>query len=200
MRAVCGDAGSPRAFGADRAGIIRTGLRRARIILPLAAALCGACGPEPVTEIYVCYSIDPAFTSSAGEVRICAQTDDGRRVLFGCDGSPVGRVSDGELSQGFVRERASGVFVELEADVTDPTGTYTIAQGARVPFQSDRVVGVSLHIEPACADHPCSFGETCAAGVCVPLPLDPACLADLGDRPRPGCSDPRVARGCDGVR
>lgn len=187
---VCGDAGPPPAFGADPA-----------LLRVLAVALfCGACAPEPVTEILFCYSIDPAFTGSAGELRICAQTDDGRRVLFGCDGSPVGRVSDGELSQGFVQSRASGVLVRFEADVTDVTGTYTIAQGARVPFQPERVVGVSLYIEPACADHPCSFGETCAAGLCVPEAIDPSCLADHGDRPRPGCTDPRAVRGCDGVR
>lgn len=163
------------------------------------ALLGAACGPDPVTEILVCYSIDPAFTASGGDVRVCAQTDDGRRVLFGCDGSAVASVSDGELSQGFVKARAAGILVRLEADVTDVTGTYTITQGARVPFQADRIVEVSLRVEPACADHPCSFGETCVAGVCAPEAIDPSCLSDHGDPPRPGCTDPRVARGCDGV-
>ena len=171
-----------------------------RALLLAVALFSGACGPDPITEILVCYSVDPAFTGSGGDVRVCAQTEDARRVLFGCDGSSVGTVSDGELSQGFVRQSASGVLVRFEADVTDVTGTYTIAQSARVPFQPDRVVAVALHIEPACADHPCSFGETCAGGVCVPEAIEPSCLADHGDRPRPGCTDPRTVRGCEGVR
>lgn len=171
-----------------------------RGVLGFALLLLSGCGEEPVTEIFACYSVDEALASARGEVRICAQTSDMERVLFGCDGSPIGQLGDGVISQGFVQSRASGVVLELSADVPGAAGgVETVVQRAIVPFQRDRVVAVSLEIEAACRASGCPSGTTCAGGSCVSEAVDPGCLGDLGGPPVEGCTDVRVTRGCAGL-
>jgi hypothetical protein len=167
---------------------------------PLALLICAACGEIPVTEVFACYSVDPALATRNGSLRICAQTDDMARVLYGCDGSDIGSLTSGEISQGFVRSRAAGVLLRFEAQIeATGGGTTTITQRAAVPFQDDRVVDVSLRIDAACEGTGCAAGLTCVAGTCFPDAVPAECLADHLGPSRPGCDDPRVTRGCGGL-
>ena len=158
----------------------------------LASIACG-CGGDSVTEIFVCYSVDPALSMPDGSLRVCATADPDGRVLFGCDGSEIGRLDAPLETQGFVRRRAEGIEVELSAEIPSMG---TIAQRAHVPFQAGRIVDLSLQIDPRCASVPCPAGQTCAAGACYGEDVDPACLTDHGSPARPGCTDPRVIPGC----
>jgi hypothetical protein len=162
------------------------------LILAVVVAFSG-CGGDEVTEIFVCYEVEPDLRMPDGELRICATATPDGRPLFGCDGSSIGRLDAMPQTQGYVRRRADGVRLELAADVP---GTGLVTQSAAVPFQADRIVDVVLRIERACLSLVCPPGQTCGAGRCLPEAVDPTCLADHGGAARTGCTDPRVIPGC----
>ncbi len=157
------------------------------------AVLCLGCADEPVTEIFACYSVDPALHGPGGSLRLRVFGADGRRQLYD---SSLGALGPGELTHGYVQSSESGILLELEADVPVPTGSTTIVQRARVPFQRDRIVDVALRIELGCRDRSCAADTTCVGGTCLPVDVDPACLPDHGEPASSECTDPRVTRGC----
>jgi hypothetical protein len=152
-----------------------------------------------VTEILACYGIEATASGPATTARLCAETDDSSRLLFGCDASTLFRgPGRQEVSQGFVQERADGVKLTLVAEnvIGEDGAPGTVTQTTIVPFVSGRVVDVSLMIEASCIGLVCRLDETCVGGVCVPAALDPSCLPTHGHGPPTGCTDPRVTRGC----
>jgi hypothetical protein len=166
-----------------------------RPALALLVLVTSSCAGEDVTEVFACYSVDPALVVPGGSVSVCAVSEPDGRVLFGCDGSPIGGLDLGLQTQGYVRSRADALRIELAADVP---GTGAIRQTAQVEFQPDRVVDLSLRIESACAARVCPAAQTCVGGACLPEAINGECLATHG-RPAPeGCLDLRVTRGCSG--
>jgi len=150
---------------------------------------------DPVTEVFACYGVAPSLRRPGGELRVCARTLDGSRVLFGCDGSDLGGLVAERYTQGYVRNRADGVSLEIEADVPMGGTLVTAQQAADVPFVEGRIVDVALRIEEPCMGVSCAVGETCALGVCVATRIEPDCLPDHGTLS--ACPDGRVNRPCE---
>lgn len=165
-------------------------MKRATALLVLASASCSG---EDVTEVFACYSVDPALVVPGGSVGVCAVSQPDGRVLFGCDGSPIGGLDLGVQTQGYVQSRADALRIELSAEVP---GTGSITQSVQVDFQPGRIVDVSLRIESACAMRVCPSGETCVGGTCLPVTINAACLATHGQPAPEGCLDLRATRGC----
>jgi hypothetical protein len=166
-------------------------LARAALSIALAAL---AAGCAPVTEIFACYGVAPELNQPRGVLRVRAQALDGTLPLYESD---IGTLLTTFASQGFVQERQDGIHITLEASIPETGGDRIVRQEARVTFQRDRIVEVSLLIEEACRTAFCGAETTCVGGVCLPLDIDPACLADRGGTPPRSCTDERVRRGCD---
>jgi len=160
-----------------------------------------SCGDPELTELFVCYEIDPELVSAGTTTRVCATSDTGA-ILAGCDESTrIQLGSDGRArSQAFVQRDAERIQIALEAVVTRPgVGDTELSQSIDVPFATGRVVDVTLRLENACLDRVCPDAETCVDGRCLPIAVDgERCFTDHGTAPDPFCEgmDARLTRGC----
>ncbi|MBX3248153.1 MAG: hypothetical protein KF901_13320 [Myxococcales bacterium] len=171
--------------------------RAAPTALALAlAAFAASCGGE-LTEVFACYSIDPALVGPETIVRLCVTDDEGQRV-FGCSDTRLSIAQTGaRLSQGIVQDRSERVAFRLQGEIPRPTGgSSSVEQQLIVPFAPGRIVDVSLHLDTRCVERTCEAGRTCVEGACVPIEVNPRCLTDHGALPRPDCDDPRLVAGC----
>ena len=168
------------------------------------AAVLGSCGEPPLTEIFVCYAIDPALVSPSTETRICV-IDDRGEVVTGCEEASRSELgSDGVTrSQGFVRADAERLTIALEGRVpwAGPAGTEMrdLEQSIDLAFAEGRVIDVALRLESACLDRFCPPDQSCVAGRCKPLGVpNERCHTDHGAEPDSFCveGDPRLTRGC----
>ena len=172
-------------------------MRRGWLLL----ALLLSCGDPELTQLFVCYEIDPELVSAGTTTRVCAQSDTGA-ILTGCDeGTRIQLGTDGETrSQAFVQDRAERLTITLEGVVNRPgVGETELSQSIEVPFSPGRIIDVSLRLENACLDRVCPDGETCVDGPCLPLAVTgERCLTDHGSPPDPFCEDldARLTRGC----
>ncbi len=168
---------------------------------------CGAlllllsCGDPELTQLFVCYEIDPELVSAGTTTRVCAFDDSGA-ILTGCDdGTRIQLGSDGERrSQAFVQADAERVEITLEGVVNRPgVGEVELTQSIDMPFSPGRIIDVSLRLENACLDRICPDDETCVGGRCVPIAItNERCFTEHGDEPDPLCADmdERLTRGC----
>ena len=58
----------------------------------------------------------------------------------------------------------------LSAVGLDEHGHQRITRTVRTWFEPDRDRDVALTLEATCLDRSCTYGETCEAGICVPIP------------------------------
>jgi len=167
--------------------------------LPLLLAL--SCGDPELTQLFVCYEIDPELVSAGTTTRVCV-VDDSGEVLAGCDDDTrIQLGSDGEpRSQAFVQQEAERVQISLEGVVNRPgIGEVELSQSIDVPFSPGRIIDVTLRLENACLDRICPDDETCVAGRCMATTIvNERCFTDHGTTPDPSCleMDARLARGC----
>ena len=167
----------------------------------LMALVALSCGDPTLTEVFVCYEIDPGLVGETTEASICA-TDDTGEVLFGCGSTLTDLGRDGlRRSQAFVQEDAERLFLSVEAEVPGslPGSVRSVSQAIDVPFAPGRTIDVSLRLEVECLDRVCTEGQTCVEGRCVDRRIaSPRCLTDHGDEPTALCveMEPRLARGC----
>lgn len=160
-----------------------------------------SCGDPELTQLYVCYEIDPELVSAGTTTRVCAFDDEGG-ILTGCDdGTRIQLGSDGvPRSQAFVRRSSERVEITLEGVVNRPgVGEVELTQSIDMPFAEGRIIDVTLRLENACLDRICPEDETCVAGRCVPIRIaNERCFTDHGSEPDPLCDDMdgRLTRGC----
>lgn len=160
-----------------------------------------SCGDPELTQLFVCYEIDPELVSAGTTTRVCAFDDSGA-ILTGCDdGTRIQLGSDGERrSQAFVQADAERVEITLEGTVNRPgVGEVELSQSIDMPFSPGRIIDVTLRLENACLDRICPDDETCVSGRCVPIAiLNERCFTAHGDEPDPLCADmdSRLTRGC----
>ena len=160
-----------------------------------------SCGDPELTQLFVCYEIDPELVSAGTTTRVCAFDDSGA-ILTGCDeGTRIQLGSDGERrSQAFVQGDAERVQITLEGVVNRPgVGEVELTQSIDVPFSPGRIVDIGLRLENACLDRICPDDETCVSGRCVPIVVTgERCFTDHGSDPDPFCEDrdSRLTRGC----
>jgi hypothetical protein len=167
------------------------------LLLPLALS----CGDPELTQLFVCYEIDPELVSAGTTTRVCAMDDSGA-ILTGCDeDTRIQLGSDGQpRSQAIVQSDAERVMIALEGVVNRPgVGETEVRQSIDIPFSPGRVIDVTLRLENACLDRVCPDDETCVDGRCLPVSVaNERCYTDHGSAPDPTClaMDARLARGC----
>ena len=167
----------------------------------LMAIVALSCGDPTLTEVFVCYEIDPELVGDTTEASICA-TDDTGEILFGCGSTLTDLGRDGlRRSQAFVQEDAERLILSVEAEVPGslPGTVRSVSQAIDVPFAPGRIIDVSLRLEVECLDRVCLDGQTCVEGRCVDQRIaSTRCLTDHDDEPDPLCieMEPRLARGC----
>lgn len=159
--------------------------------------LVAGCGSGSITEIFACYSIDPALVSETTVVRICVRDEEGE-VVHGCGDARLSLANTGvTASQGFVQSNAQSLIFEIEAEAPVAGRTATISQSLRVPFVDGEIIDVTLHLDASCADRVCDPGETCVSGECQASEVGTRCLTPHGLEPLAECTDPRLISICN---
>jgi len=179
------------------------------VAFPLALActlVASGCEETPMTEIFVCYRIDPTLSVVRTPLRVVAITGDG-----GLDGGVL-RLEDmdqsqllrdgggGDVTAGWTRAAGSAsdrLHFTLGAVLsTLPLAPPDFVQEADVPFVRDHIVSVRVSLESACRTVMCPSGQTCVAGACVPIGIEPSCMPDYGGVARGARCDARTTVAC----
>jgi len=182
----------------------RTSLARLALVVAC-AALSAGCEEDPVTEVFVCYRIDPALAVVRSPLSVVAIAGDGS-----LDGG-VPRLEDPDQSQlrdgagrdvtaGWTRapgSTADRLHFRLGAVLsTVPSAPPDFFQEADVPFVRDHIVSVRISLEVACRTVTCGAGMTCVAGRCRPVRVDPACMPGYGGSATGASWDERTRVAC----
>lgn len=146
---------------------MRPALRRAPVLLALLAATAPGCAPDRTALlVHVCVELDVP-----GEVSFV------RLVVDHATRPDVARVFPLPSGQIFVtysiRPGDDLVVPEdflLSAVGLDEYGHQRVTRTVRTWFEPDRDRDVALTLQADCLDHSCTHGETCEAGICVPIP------------------------------
>jgi len=163
----------------------------------VALASAAACSSDDLTEIVVVVESDLSVPGELDAVRVDimagGQSSSSTGDLTGAGALPLPRVlnllhSGGPL--GPVEVRAVGRL----------GGAEVVSREARVFFIEGRTVVLRLELLRSCVGSTCGADETCAAGGCRPVDVDPSELSDwtgTTDRPDAGGECPGVAERCN---
>lgn len=175
------------------------------IALGLGCALAvSACEEAPVTEIFVCYQIDPSLGVVRSPLRVVALTGDGTLDggvlrLEDPDQSQLRDIRGGDVTAGWTRGDGSAsnrLHFTLGAVLsTLPGAPADFVQEADVPFVTDHIVSVRISLDAACRSIACGAGLTCVAGTCRPVRIERACMPDYGTA-APAACDERTRVAC----
>lgn len=182
---------------------------RARALVALAGAVVcatavSACEQKPVTEIFVCYRIDPTLGVVRAPLRVVALTGEGSRDggvlrLEDPDQSQLRDGGGGDVTAGWTRSPGSAsdrLHFTLGAVLSTVSGAPPdFVQEADVPFVPDHIVSVRISLDAACRTVRCGVGTTCVAGTCQNVRIERVCMPDYGGAAGVGC-DERTRLAC----
>ena len=170
-------------------------LRIARWSAAIGIAVLATGCAEPITQIYVCYSLDDQVEGMAPTVHAEIVSLGAGEVIF--DSQLSLGLGSSLLTQSIVQGEAERVRVTLRATIDQPVGpSAEFSQSAEVAFQAEKALDLFLRLESSCTGRTCAEGETCVEGDCEDIAISPGCIMEHGGEPSGRACDARATTAC----
>jgi hypothetical protein len=157
--------------------MVRKGTSRGWFAIVVCLSLAVHCDPTPDTGIVLALRVEPTVPEEIDSLQIAWSRGDQANTKYDYS-LPQGVTLPGTLL--FRTDDPNGDSLQIDVEVSKD-GVSKIRKKVRLRFAQEKIKLLRVTMEYACLDIDCPVNQTCQAGECIPIDIDPNSLPEFED-------------------